>query len=95
MSGEGGYRLKVVSAYLDAHARRRPEDGRVMSLNGKLVRESHRETIANWEARSLDHIPLGRWDELLLDVGLMLWEFEHWAEQHLGTDGYMTSDDLL
>jgi hypothetical protein len=82
---ESGYRLERVSRFIREHGHLRECDQRPMRLNGQPLPESYRNTLANWERLSIDPVPLGRWDEILMGVDLMLWEYEYWEEQTYGS----------
>lgn len=84
---ESGYRFDAWLEWMAAHATIRP-DGRVTHLGQSLLPESHRNTLALWYEHR-ERIPLGRWDEILVAAGLQLaLDFEHWLEEHRGTDGF-------
>ncbi len=68
-------------------------DGRVMRLNNRPLLESFRNTLANWLAHGVPIVPLGRWDELLMSVDLMLWEYEAWELEIYGDLSY-TEDEV-
>lgn len=72
-----GYAPLRVLRYLEDHGTLR-EDGRVMRFQGRSVPESYRNTIDNWRARGVWEIDLARWDEMLIGMGVMLWEYEDW-----------------
>ena len=90
---EAGYAPDRVFRYLVEHGRRRSHDGRPMRLNGHSLPESHRNTLANWEERKIARIPLGRWDAILLEARVHLYEYEMWEEETYG-DLSFTADVL-
>jgi hypothetical protein len=91
MESESGYSFDVWMEWMDAHATRR-DDGRVTHLDGRLLPESYRNTLTGWIEQCTDPVPLGRWDEILVRIGLMLiTDFEHWCEEHCGGRGYLDS----
>ena len=97
MAVEGGYDPVIVLDWLDTHSTKRTEDGRYWTLCGRLLDDSHRDTFARWvefQHRPGWVVPLGRWDELLMFYGLMLGEFERWAEELYGWDAYLAGEDL-
>lgn len=78
---EGGFTRESVLDWLEHHAEWKLYPGskpplRVAAINGRQVAESHRDTLHRWIASDRDPIPMGRWDEILLACGTMLWEFE-------------------
>lgn len=85
MTAQAGYDKDIAIGYLEAVGTRRT-DGKFHEINETLVTDNHRQTISKWER--LDVIPLGRFDEILLAYGLMLWEYEDWAMRTWLTDGY-------
>lgn len=91
MTSEGGYDPCCVIDWLDEHATRR-DDGRYLTLNGRVLEDTHRDTFARWlaaaEADAGYLIPLGRLDEILLLYGVQLWELDDWITTRYGTDGY-------
>jgi hypothetical protein len=89
-----GYAPARVRQYCHEHGRVR-EDGRVMRLAGKVLPESHRNTIANWALRGVDPIPLGRWDEILLASGVMLWSYEDWEQRTFGDVHFVDCNSSL
>ncbi len=90
---EAGYALERVSRFLREHGHVRESDQRPMRLNGHPLPESYRNTLANWERQQLARVPLGRWDEILMGVDLMLWQYELWETDTYGDLSF--SDDLL
>ena len=82
-----GYNHNRVRRFLAEHGTVR-EDGRVMRLNHRSLPESFRNTLATWLERGDTAVPLGRWDELLLSVDLMLWEYEDWELETYGDLSY-------
>lgn len=95
MVRESGYDPVIVFDWLATHGTSRG-DGRFLTLNHRLLEDTHRDTFARWElAANTDpgfRVPLGRWDEILLIYGVMLNEFEAWAEEVYGTTGYEDGD---
>lgn len=71
----GGFHHAAVVGWLNDHAEWNL-DNKVYEINHHRVNESHRDTIHRWITKHKDPIPLGRWDEILLAHGVMLWEFE-------------------
>ena len=59
-----------------------------MRLNNRPLRESFRNTLAAWRISGAPVVPLGRWDELLMSVDLMLWEYEDWELETYGDLSY-------
>lgn len=93
MADEGGYEAEVVWAYLDANATELPTvRGGVDRIAGHKITDSQRETLRRWRDTNARIIPLGRWDEILLQNDVMLWEFEQWATERFGRDGYVNED---
>lgn len=92
---ESGYDPIIVFDFLDTHGTKR-EDGRYITLNGRLLEDTHRDTFDRWRKaiheRSNFVVPLGRWDEILLIYGVMLHEYAEWAQALYGTDGYIAAD---
>jgi hypothetical protein len=87
-----GYAHIRVRRYLHEHGVVR-EDGRVLAINDRPLRESHRNTIANWYARGERDVPLGRWDEILMGCDVQLWEFEQWEQDTYGNCSFR--EDVL
>lgn len=83
-----GYDHTRVRRFLQEHGHVRECDGRVMRLNHRPLPESFRNTLATWLERGESVVPLGRWDELLLSVDLMLWEYESWELDNYGDLSY-------
>lgn len=83
---EAGYERELAIGYLESVGTRR-EDGKFYDIDGVLVTDNHRQTISKWER--LDVVPLGRFDAILVAYGLMLWQYEDWAKQTHGWDGYV------
>lgn len=87
---EPGFDPLIVFDWLDTHCTKR-DDGRYITLAGKLIDDSYRDTFDRWHEKMNDDpsftVPLGRWDEILLAQGIMLWEFEDWAEKLYGWSG--------
>jgi hypothetical protein len=77
---QSSYDADRVRRFCATHGHARESDGRVMRLNGHKLGEAFRNSIASWTERA----PLGRWDELLLSVGLMLWQYETWEQETYG-----------
>jgi hypothetical protein len=96
MSAWAGFDPVIVFDWLAEHATKR-EDGRFVTLRRQLIDDSHRDTFARWENfAALDpeyRVPLARWDEILVFYGVMLSEFEDWAQEIYGTSGYRASSD--
>ena len=92
MSSEGGYDVLCVLDWLDAHGTRR-SDGRYLTLNGRVLEDTHRDTFERWRKAAAGDagylVPLGRLDEILLIYGVMLHEFDSWVSDHYGWDGYV------
>lgn len=86
MTTQAGYDKDIAIGYLEAVGTRRT-DGKFHEINEYLVTDNHRQTISKWERLAV--IPLGRFDEILLAYGLMLWEYEDWAQGTFGDDGYV------
>lgn len=82
-----GYELCRVLAFCDEHGVVRG-DGRVLRLNGRKLLETYRNSLATWRARRVVVVPLGRWDELLLSVDMMLWQYEAWELEKYGDLSY-------
>lgn len=86
-----GYDPVIVFDWLDTHGTKRA-DGRYVTLVGKLLDDSHRDTFERWERFANDdqawRVPLERLDEILLTYGVMLNELETWAEDLYGWCGY-------
>lgn len=91
---EAGYEPAIVFGYLTQFATVR-DDGRYLTFAGKLLEDTHRDTFDRWFARETGEpwprIPLDRWDEILCNYGVALWEFEDWAEHHYGRNGFLGS----
>jgi len=86
---EPGFDPVIVFDWLDTHCTKR-EDGRYVTLCGHLLDDSHRDTFDRWRLKLGEDgwlVPLGRLDEILLTYGVMLWEFEKWAEDLYGWSG--------
>lgn len=86
-----GYDPVIVFDWLTTHGTQRA-DGRYLTLGRRLVDDSHRDTFDRWraamDADSQFVVPLGRWDEILHCYGIMLHEFDQWAAELYGWDGY-------
>lgn len=80
MAGDGGFKREAVFAWLSDNGEwgniGNPPRITIRKINGRKVTEDHQDTVERWLATGRDPIPLGRWDELLLTYGVMLWEFE-------------------
>lgn len=87
-----GYDHTRVRQFLAEHGRVR-SDGRVMRLNGRMLPESLRNTLVNWQRLGLTVVPLGRWDELLMSVDMMLWEYEAWELEKFGNLRYTEEEE--
>lgn len=86
---EPGFDPVIVFDWLDTHCTQR-EDGRYTTMLGRLIDDSHRDTFDRWRLKADQPgwlVPLGRLDEILLTYGVMLWEFEKWAEDLYGWSG--------
>lgn len=85
-----GFDPVLVFDWLDAHGKRR--DGRFVELRGRALEDTHRDTFERWEGFALRDpewiVPLGRFDEILVFYGLMLYEYEQWATEIYGTSGF-------
>lgn len=82
-----GYDPERVWAFVEAHGVIR-EDGRVLKLNRRRVGESHRNMLERWRRPDVGLAPLGRVDEILVEAGLMLWEYETWEVEIYGDLSY-------
>ncbi|MGZ6570498.1 MAG: hypothetical protein ACXVHB_05785 [Solirubrobacteraceae bacterium] len=89
---ECGFDPVIVFDWLDTHCTKR-EDGRYLTIGRHLLDDSHRDTLDRWrDAIAVDPafvVPLGRWDEILMHYGVMLYEFELWASELYGWDAYL------
>lgn len=85
---ESGYSHDRVRRFVHERGHVREHDGRVMRLNNRSLPESLRNTLANWLARGETVVPLGRWDELLMAVDMMIWEYEAWELETFGNLSY-------
>lgn len=91
----GSYDPVIVFDWLFEHGERRA-DGRYIKLRGKWLEDSHRDTFERWErfARDDPHwrVPLARFTDILFIYGVEWYEFESWAEDHYGTNGYTETE---
>lgn len=89
---DSGFDPLIVFDWLDEHCTKR-EDERYVTICGRLLDDSHRDTFDRWRASMHADpsfvVPLGRFDEILMHYGLMLYQFELWAESLYGWDGYL------
>ena len=92
---EPGFDPLIVFDWLDSHCTRRPADGRYLTILGRTLEDTHRDTFDRWRlAMATDQrfeVPLGRWDEILMVYGIMLFEFEQWAEELYGWTGELAA----
>lgn len=82
------YDADRVLQFCREHGRVRENDDRVMRLNGQKLGEAFRNSIASWIASDERRAPLGRWDELLMSVDMMLWQYEAWEADKYGDLSY-------
>lgn len=82
-----GYDPERVWAFVETHGHIR-EDGRVLRLNKRTVRETHRNMLERWRRVDVGLAPLGRWDEILVEADLALWEYEQWERDTYGNLSY-------
>lgn len=90
-----GFDPDIVFAWLDAHCQQ-TERGRYTTIRGRVLEDTHRDTFDRWRQFRLRPgwlVPLGRWDEILCYYGLMLWEFEAWAEDTHGWNAYLPIEE--
>lgn len=87
---ESGYDAAIVFAWLNEHCTQ-TEEGRYTSICRRFLEETHRDTFDRWKQYAV--VPLERWDEILCFYRLELWEFETWAEEHHGWNGYLPSSE--
>lgn len=87
MIDDTGYNPERVWAFVESHGVIR-DDGRILRLNKRTVRETHRNMLERWRRPDVGMAPLGRWDEILTDADLMLWEYEEWERQTYGDLSY-------
>lgn len=64
-----------------------------MRLNNRALLETYRNSLANWLAQDIPLVPLGRWDELLLSVDMMLWEYENWELETYGDVSFVDAGE--
>lgn len=90
-----GYDPVIVFDWLETHCTHR-EDGRYVRMGTKVLRDSHRDTFQRWrlfaENDPTFRVPLDRWSDILFIYGVELYEFEAWAEDVYGTDGFALGD---
>lgn len=95
MSRVSGYDPVIVFDWLETHCTRR-EDGRYVRVGQKVLRDTHRDTFQRWIGFAKKdrqfRVPLDRWSDILFDYGIELWEFETWATEIYGTDGFQLGD---
>lgn len=89
---ESGFDPIIVFDWLDTHCTKR-EDGRYLTIGRRLIEDTHRDTFDRWRDAMQQQpgfvVPLGRLDEILLCYGVMLHEFEDWARNLYGWDGFI------
>ena len=94
MALEAGYDPAVVFDWLDTHGTK-TERGRYTALCGRVLEDTHRDTFDRWREwrTTVDgwRAPLGRFDEILMFYGLNLRDFEWWAEEKYGWNGFIAS----
>lgn len=91
MAVESGYDPVIVFDWLETHCTKR-SDGRYVTLSGKLLDDSHRDTFDRWKRFAADDpewiVPFARFTDILFEYGVEWYEFESWADDLYGTNGY-------
>lgn len=89
-ANRGRYQAHMIMEFLDLNSEYiylpHPAS-RALVINGHTTGSSTKQTLARW--RHADTITLKHLDSMLMRFGLMLHEFEFWAVQTHGWDGYL------